>query len=65
MAEWISVKDRLPEETEEVLWFDGGRMEVGCVYRSRGVTFVSTWQYIFPIDEYTHWMPLPKPKKGE
>ena len=61
--QWISVEDRLPKETEEVLWFDGGRMEIGCVFRSCGVTFVSTCQDIFPIDEYTHWMPLPAPPK--
>lgn len=61
--QWISVEDRLPEETEEVLWFDGGRMEIGCVFRSRGVTFVSTCHGISPIDEYTHWTPLPAPPK--
>ena len=65
MAEWISVKERLPEEGEKVLWFDRDDMEVGSVFRSRGVTFVSTSLDLFDIAEYTHWMPLPEPPKEE
>ena len=67
VQEWISVKDRLPEENGRYLtankryddkigvfdlWFDGG------------------FWYIDDVDdmfdyEVTHWMPMPHPPKGE
>ena len=51
--EWISVKDRLPEEDEEVLvyWDDG--FEIGRYVGGE-------------VGENIYWMPLPEPpKEGE
>lgn len=54
--EWISVKDRLPQDYERVMYFDSrerGFIEIGY--------FVSTQT---PVPTYvTHWMPLPEPPK--
>lgn len=67
MAEWISVKDRLPENDDDVLLcFNTGVMVVG---------FRSNYDELCAhIDEEyyancktcpTHWMPLPEPPKEE
>lgn len=67
MNEWISVKDRLPEENVQVLGVlaCNGKLEFcvrrncylpGCHYKG----FVS-WQPL-PV---TYWMPLPEPPKTE
>lgn len=64
MAEWISVKDRLPENNEIVLCW---RNKDGC-FVGRYVTLQDTkdW-YAFVaaggrvVVGTTHWMPLPEP----
>ena len=58
---WISVNDMLPERKAEVLFYTTvPSYEVGYfdVVEWRG----DVW---FMCDEVTHWMPLPKPPKGE
>lgn len=58
--EWISVKDRLPEQYSFVLSFNG----LGV-----GEAFFDGWRFLGACkDEIlstTHWMPLPEPPKGE
>ena len=79
--EWISVKDRLPGDEQEVLviahgW--GGRlMYVGSHKRVEaqkswltGITNKSSewllWGWSYLKEPMvTHWMPLPKPPEGE
>jgi hypothetical protein len=61
MSEWISVKDRMPEEGVEVLVY-------GDIYLNRkgaDVDFVDKSGNFFYYDEgeVTHWMPLPMPPK--
>ena len=65
MAEWISVKDRLPESEEE-------RVLVRIKYKELiyGVPSLDTDRYKnnnwVRYGEYvTHWMPLPEPPKGK
>lgn len=61
---WIPVKERLPEFGERVLCTDGVavfeqyRAELSCVY--------GMWERFgmkSPMQEVTHWMPMPEPPK--
>ena len=57
---WVSVKDRLPENNDNVLIFSAGR-SIGwfCV-------LTNTWMKgIAQIKGVTHWMPLPEPPQQE
>ena len=66
VQEWISVNDRLPEEKGNCIvnckhaYFDNDDYwTIGiCFYD--GEEFQMDWSY-----KVTHWMPLPKPPKGE
>ena len=65
MAEWISVKDRLPENPEErvLVKIKDERSVFGKpaidTDRYSGKCWVRYYKNI------THWMPLPEPPKGE
>lgn len=63
---WISVKDRFPPNTNDVLVFDDrGRMSVSCYfYSDHGGMMV--WEQRddqIGLGDVTHWMPLPPPPK--
>lgn len=65
VGEWISVKDRLPEENTEVLIYcktNSGKevFFVDKIYYFRGLAIWDCWH-----GEVTHWMPLPSAPKGE
>ena len=81
VQEWISVDDRLPSDEQDVLviahGWDGRLMYVGSHKRVEaqkswltGITNKSSewllwgWSYL-KEPMVTHWMPLPKPPKGE
>ncbi len=67
--EWISVKDRLPENKSNVLFFTNGFtknvMRMGNFYLED--SFGRKNQFcdgaFFPIEFISHWMPLPEPPK--
>ena len=58
MGEWISVKDRLPDDpTEYIVMISGATIPTTLLFN--GVEW-----YDFREDEFypvTHWMPLPLP----
>ena len=59
VQEWISVKDRLPEQGEEAICIAAdGDMMIGTY---------TVWGWMFPcyFEDLTHWMPIPQPPKGE
>jgi hypothetical protein len=68
MSEWISVDNRLPEEGEYVLVYDGNLPLSGkpmyeiASYRSfaNAATFVSG---PYSLQGIKYWMPLPEPPK--
>lgn len=59
--EWISVKDRLPDEGENVLTY-GARPFYDVFYVNRLIDKKNgEWLY----DGVTHWMPLPEKPESE
>ena len=74
VQEWISVKDRLPQEKGEIcknviLFMDDGLVTVGWLNEDRGSAYMLDTRNDFiskvPMLRCTHWMPLPQPLKGE
>ncbi len=70
IPEWISVKDRLPENRDDVLvcrtWWNETRNPQFGWYND----VAQEWQILesdgyYPCTKVTHWMPLPQPPKGE
>ena len=69
--EWVSVKDKMPNNGDEILATDG-RSIVTCtfnkgVYRN-GISYIDIsglgfsgyeWEFDFEAEEMTHWIPLP------
>ena len=78
VQEWISAKDRLPEENDNYLVCcddSGCPMDEGIWYQSGVVVcaeyYKGGWTWCEGSHEWsldgivTHWMPLPQPPKGE
>jgi Protein of unknown function (DUF551) len=66
MSEWISVKDRLPEESQDALAFDDCGVIHMAIYSPEGLVY--RWHcdtYGLYPHEVTHWMPLPEPPKEQ
>ena len=83
VPEWISVKDRLPEEDGKYLVFEqsNGRTNTSVLrfakdarkvdkydfkgrWKNAWYEYDSEWGH-YTVNSVTHWMPLPKPPKGE
>ena len=60
---WISVEERLPEESEDVLVFCRNDNITWNTIAHRVRTL--WWRSGVPIESVTHWMPLPEPPKEE
>ena len=71
VQEWVSIDDRLPEEGEYVLCslkgFNYGGNIQACKFvpadKFKDKPYFEHFRNGFP--PVTHWMPLPKPPKGE
>ena len=67
-SEWISVEERLPDPTKNVLvcktFLGKPYIDIGCVKDAETCCCASDEFIIKPwLHELTHWMPLPKPPK--
>lgn len=63
VPQWISVKDRLPDDNDRVIAFRPYEAEVSA-YRycvKWGWSLKTSMSY----NGITHWMPLPEPPKGD
>lgn len=58
MNDWISVKDRLPKDSERVLCFNG---KVNVVLYNEAKWLDEGSDYVWSVEplNVTHWMPLP------
>ena len=67
MAEWISVKDRLPENCEFVFVALHNAVVIQAVYYARTKEFQlpNSLCYRAQGEGITHWMPIPDLPKGE
>lgn len=62
VQEWISVKDRLPEEDVRVLVWVG---ENSCNFPLIDTDRIHNGRWVRWDKYISHWMPLPAPPKGE
>lgn len=72
-GDWISVKDRLPEENAEILYVVWNRREMPYAIRGMRCCDGTDWWWCNEDGDYddtgndpgvstvTHWMPLPEP----
>ena len=73
VQEWISVRDKLPDQSGEVLVIASGNPQknitLNCAYELAEYDPYDGWiMEMWPEWEdavVTHWMPLPEPPKGE
>jgi hypothetical protein len=63
---WISVKERLPEEsTHCVIRIDDGEYQVAWREDGHWIMFNPCCIYNSQLNNVTHWMPLPKPPEDK
>lgn len=78
VQEWIPVKDRLPEQPPNRVdaqgrsWFT---QDIDCIVYDSKIVFAAHYCFqnkcfwyadtLHPLNNITHWMPLPQPPKGE
>lgn len=67
--QWISVEDRLPEESKEVLIYlpEYNSVETASLFTIPSLN-LKEWtqdEDAFMLDEVSHWMPMPEPPKED
>lgn len=64
-TKWVSVKDRLPKDGQDVLAYlnDGEETRIAPCHYFNGVWFDSVMNCVAVLQDVTHWMPLPEPPK--
>ena len=62
---WISVKDRMPEEEESIIFTYGeNETEVGLVVNGTFLGLIDEGR-LAPVYNVSHWMPLPESPKDK
>ena len=67
MSEWVSVKDRLPEDAQLVLFRLRQRAKTEKGIHLAGCQTFET-EYccdFYDYDDVSHWMPLPQPPESD
>ena len=66
VQEWVSVKERLPQEKVNCIVHYKHAYCDNDDYWAIGMCFYDGEKFQFnPVYKVTHWMPLPQPPKGE
>ena len=66
VQEWVSVDDRLPVIGRSVIAYNApAKCAAEAMYKGEGRFLQFRWEARLQDQEVTHWMPLPKPPKGE
>ena len=69
IPEWISVKDRLPEDFEFIIVANWDENHTPRVVKRKALMAREYWGIVTGFyahgQQVTHWMPLPQPPKGE
>lgn len=78
VQEWISVKDRLPEQPSNRVDEQGRSwvtQNIDCIVYDGKIVFVAHYSFqnkffwysdtLHPLKNITHWMEIPHPPKGE
>lgn len=71
MSEWISVKDRLPDDDELVLVYTKDNVMSVCplviANAFANLKNLKVWEDNngYYVSDVTHWMPLPEPPKED
>ncbi|HAJ4242739.1 TPA: DUF551 domain-containing protein [Escherichia coli] len=60
---WVKCSERMPEETDDIIVVSDDIVMSGISYSRRKGFYISALEYDedAPIDDVTHWMPLPEP----
>ena len=69
VQEWISVKDRLPEDFEFIIVANWDENHTPRVVKRKALMAREYWGIVTGFyahgQQVTHWMPVPQPPKGE
>ena len=66
VQQWIPVTERLPVIGRSVIAYNApAKCVAEAMYKGEGRFLQFRWEARLQDQEVTHWMPLPKPPKGE
>ena len=66
VGKWISVKDKMPDKKEPVVYMrsgQGNQISVGIAYWTVSNKWNPLHESAADPEGFTHWMPLPEPPK--